>query len=94
MESSLSRKRKANEIYDEYDMDKVWGIVTNAQKWYFMECTLENERKPVFKLSKPLFVAYEDEATVQKDEALHGRRSDCLHYLANTKANTIDNMKI
>src|SRR5262249_52427854 len=61
MESSLSRKRKANEINDEYDMDKVWGIVTDAEKWYFMECTLENGRKPVFKLSKSLFVAYEDE---------------------------------
>ncbi|CAI2188535.1 2362_t:CDS:2 [Funneliformis geosporum] len=33
MESSLSRKRKANEIDDEYDMDKVWGIVTDAEKW-------------------------------------------------------------
>ena len=30
MESSLSRKRKANEMYD---MDKVWGIVTDAEKW-------------------------------------------------------------
>jgi hypothetical protein len=25
MESSLTRKRKANEIDDDYDMDKVWG---------------------------------------------------------------------
>src|SRR5581483_9856120 len=59
MESSLSRKRKANEI-DEYDMDKVWGIVTDAEKWYFMECTLDSERKPSFILSKPLFVVYEN----------------------------------
>uniref|UniRef100_U9SG04 Uncharacterized protein n=1 Tax=Rhizophagus irregularis (strain DAOM 181602 / DAOM 197198 / MUCL 43194) TaxID=747089 RepID=U9SG04_RHIID len=32
-----------------------------------------------------------DQATVQKE---HGRRSDCLHYLANTKANTIDNAEV
>ncbi|PKC59011.1 hypothetical protein RhiirA1_470078 [Rhizophagus irregularis] len=31
-------KRKANELDDDYDMDIVWGIVTDAEKWYFMEC--------------------------------------------------------
>ena len=31
MESSLSCKRKAYEIDNEYDMDKVWGIVTDAK---------------------------------------------------------------
>src|SRR4051812_45070814 len=35
IESSLFRKRKANEIDNEYDMDKVWGIVTDVEKWYF-----------------------------------------------------------
>ncbi|PKY27089.1 hypothetical protein RhiirB3_415750 [Rhizophagus irregularis] len=39
-------KRKANELDDDYDMDIVWGIVTDAEKWYFMECTLDSERKP------------------------------------------------
>ena len=62
MESPLTcRKRKANEIDDEYDMDKVWGIVTDAEKWYFMECTLDEERKPSFKLSEPVIVEYNDE---------------------------------
>ena len=32
MESSLGHKRKANEIDDEYNLDKVWGIVTDAEK--------------------------------------------------------------
>ena len=59
MESLLGRKRKANEINDEYDLDKVWGIVKDAEKWYFMECTQDSEGKPSFKLSKPLFVMYE-----------------------------------
>ena len=68
MESSLSRKHKADEIDDKYDMDKVWGIVTDVEKWYFMECTLDNERKPSFKLSKPLFVMYEDKD--MKDKAI------------------------
>ncbi|GES88773.1 hypothetical protein GLOIN_2v1030212 [Rhizophagus clarus] len=36
---SLGHKRKANEIDDEYSLDKVWGIVTDAEKWYFMEFT-------------------------------------------------------
>ena len=36
------------------------GIVTDAEKWYFMECMQDSEGKPSFKLSKPLFVAYED----------------------------------
>ena len=48
------------------------GIVTDAEKWYFMECTLENERKPVFKLSKPLFVAYEDEGMKDMAEKVLG----------------------
>ncbi|PKC00698.1 hypothetical protein RhiirA5_505039 [Rhizophagus irregularis] len=60
LESSLGRKRKANEMDDEHGFDKVWGIVTDAEKWYFMECTQDAEGKPSFKLSKPLFVAYED----------------------------------
>ena len=62
MESSLTcRKRKANEIDDESDMDKVWGIVTDAEKWYFMECTLDEERKPSFKLSEPVSVVYKSD---------------------------------
>src|SRR5581483_7600048 len=56
-----SRKRKASEIDDEYDMDVVWGIVTDAEKWYFMECTFDNEKKPTFKLSEPVVVVYNDE---------------------------------
>ncbi|RIA79214.1 hypothetical protein C1645_746052 [Glomus cerebriforme] len=72
MESSLSRKRKADEIDDEYDIDKVWGIVTDAEKWYFMECTFDNGRKAVFKLSKPLSVAYEDEDMKDKAEKVLG----------------------
>ncbi|PKB98498.1 hypothetical protein RhiirA5_431281 [Rhizophagus irregularis] len=60
MESSLSRKRKAGEIDDEYGLDKVWQIVTDAEKWYFMECILDNEGKLSFKLSKPVIVVYDD----------------------------------
>jgi len=32
-----SRKRKAKEIDDERDVDKVFGIVTDAREWYFMD---------------------------------------------------------
>ncbi|KAF0556673.1 hypothetical protein F8M41_015031 [Gigaspora margarita] len=68
MESSLTcRKRKANEINDECGLDKVWGIVTDAEKWYFMECTLDKGR-PSFKLSEPVIVVYKDENMQMKVE--------------------------
>lgn len=54
MESSFTcRKRKVNEIDDSYGLDKVWEIVTDAEKWYFMECRLDDKGKPSFKLSEP-----------------------------------------
>ncbi|EXX79349.1 hypothetical protein RirG_006470 [Rhizophagus irregularis DAOM 197198w] len=28
---------------DGHGFDKVWGIVTDAEKWYFMECTQGSE---------------------------------------------------
>ena len=49
-------------------MDKVWGIVTDAEKWYFMECTQGEEGKPLFKLSKPVIVVYDDENLQAKVE--------------------------
>ena len=53
MESTLSRKRKADEIDDGQDVDRVFGIVTDAPEWYFM---LNNEVKSSFKLSEPVIV--------------------------------------
>ena len=72
MESLLSRKCKVNEINDEYDIDKVWGIVTDMKKWYFMKYTLDSERKLSFKLLKPLSVAYEDQNMKVKAERVLG----------------------
>ena len=45
------------------------SIVTDAEKWYFMECT---QGKPTFKLSKPLFVVYEDDSTKDIAEKILG----------------------
>ena len=61
MVSSLGRKRKADEIDDEPGFNKVWGIVTDVEKWYFTKCSQDDEGKLSFKLSKSLFVAYENE---------------------------------
>ena len=36
------------------------GIITDTEKWYFMKYTQDSEGKLSFKLSKPLFVVYED----------------------------------
>jgi hypothetical protein len=60
MESTLGRKRKADEIDNGQYVDRVFGIVTDASEWYFMECLLDNEGKPSFKLSKPVIVVYDD----------------------------------
>ena len=70
MESTLTRKRKADEI--EQDLDKVFGIVTDASEWYFMECSLDSEGKPTFKLSEPVTVVYKDENLQVKVEKVLG----------------------
>lgn len=39
---------------------RVFGIVTDGEKWFFLECSLEDNKKPKFKLSKPVIVIYGD----------------------------------
>ena len=41
MEPTLPRERKTDEIDNGQDVDRVFGIVTDASEWYFMECLLE-----------------------------------------------------
>ena len=72
MESTLTRKRKVDEINNGQDVDRVFGIVTDASEWYFMECSLDNERKPTFKLSEPVTVVYKDENLQVKVEKVLG----------------------
>jgi hypothetical protein len=61
LESALSnRKRKANEMEeDSVFVGKVFGIVTDAEKWYVMECSLDYQDRLRFKLSKPVTVVYD-----------------------------------
>uniref|UniRef100_A0A1D1YXI6 Transcription initiation factor TFIID subunit taf73 n=1 Tax=Anthurium amnicola TaxID=1678845 RepID=A0A1D1YXI6_9ARAE len=62
LESALSnRKRKANEMEEEKNVfaGKTFGIVTDAEKWYFMECSLDDQDRLKFQLSKPVFVVYD-----------------------------------
>ncbi|RIA80856.1 hypothetical protein C1645_881931 [Glomus cerebriforme] len=61
MESTLSCKHKADKIDNRQDVDRVFGIVTDASEWYFMECSLDNEGKPSFKLSEPVTIVYKDD---------------------------------
>ncbi|CAG8723671.1 14824_t:CDS:1, partial [Funneliformis caledonium] len=49
-ESALSNNNK-----------RIFGIITDSEKWFFLECSLDNEGKPKFKLSKPMVVVYGDE---------------------------------
>src|SRR6266480_6809424 len=61
LESALSnRKRKASEMEEERVFaGKTFGIVTDAEKWYFMECSLDDQDRLRFKLSKPVTVVYD-----------------------------------
>ncbi|RHZ47953.1 hypothetical protein Glove_564g71 [Diversispora epigaea] len=63
IESALSnRKRKASEMEEEnLFRDKVIGIVTDAEKWYFLECSYDNQERPKFKLSNSIIVDYNSE---------------------------------
>ncbi|CAB4407107.1 unnamed protein product [Rhizophagus irregularis] len=42
-------------------MSKTFGIITNAKEWYFMECSLDNQDRQRFKLSKPVTIIYDSE---------------------------------
>ncbi|CAG8615287.1 1326_t:CDS:2 [Paraglomus occultum] len=64
LESALSnRKRKASEIEEGVFVGKVFGIVTDAKEWYFLECSFDNLERPKFKLSKPVVVVYNSDDT-------------------------------
>ncbi|PKC64282.1 hypothetical protein RhiirA1_222738 [Rhizophagus irregularis] len=72
LESSLSyRKRKADEM-EERTFGRVFGIVTDAEKFYFMECSMDDQDRPSFKLSKPVTVVYEDNDLQTKVEKVLG----------------------
>jgi len=58
----LNRKRKASEMKeDSVFVGKVFGIVTDAEKWYFLECSLDDQDRLRFKLSKLMIIVYKDE---------------------------------
>ncbi|CAB4404545.1 unnamed protein product [Rhizophagus irregularis] len=61
LESALSnRKRKASEMEeDNVFVGKTFGIITDAKEWYFMECSLDDQDRLKFKLSKPVTVVYD-----------------------------------
>ncbi|UZO14131.1 uncharacterized protein OCT59_005599 [Rhizophagus irregularis] len=47
----IDRKRKANRFRRSL-------IVADAEKFYFMECTMDDQDRPSFKLSEPVVVVY------------------------------------
>jgi hypothetical protein len=40
-------------------VEKAFGIVSDAEKFYFLECRLNGDDKPSFKLSEPIVVNYD-----------------------------------
>jgi hypothetical protein len=59
LESSLSnRKCKANEMEEDKTFGRIVGIVTDAEKFYFMECSMDGQGRSSFKLSEPVVIIY------------------------------------
>ncbi|PKB98446.1 hypothetical protein RhiirA5_431366 [Rhizophagus irregularis] len=68
-----NRKRKINEMEeDQPTFRRVFGIVTDAEKFYFMECTMDDQDRPNFKLSELMVVVYKDENLETKVEKVLG----------------------
>ncbi|CAG8547165.1 10409_t:CDS:2 [Cetraspora pellucida] len=74
LESALSnRKRKASEMEEKKVFTgKTFGIITDAKEWYFMECSLDDQDKLVFKLSKPVTVVYDSKNMGENVERVLG----------------------
>jgi hypothetical protein len=69
LESSLSnRKHKADEMEEKQTFRRVFGIVTDAEKFYFMECSMDDQDRPSFKLSEPVVIIYNDKNLQSKVE--------------------------
>jgi hypothetical protein len=63
---------KAKEMEEEQTFGRVFGIVTDAEKFYFMECSMDDQDRPSFKLSEPVVVVYNDENLQTKVEKVLG----------------------
>ena len=76
IETALSnRKRKFDEMTSgEIFRDKVIGIITDAEKWYFLECFYDHE-KPKFKLSDSMIVSYNTDKMESDVKIVLGRIS-------------------
>ncbi|CAG8853076.1 37261_t:CDS:1, partial [Gigaspora margarita] len=74
LESALSnRKRKASEMEeDSLFVGKTFGIITDAKEWYFMECSLDDQDKLAFRLSKPVTVVYDSKNMGENVERVLG----------------------
>lgn len=58
------RKRKIGDVDDdEATSDRVFGIVSDAEKFLFLECRFNEDEKPLFSLSDPVNITYKCEFT-------------------------------
>ena len=92
LESALTnRKRKASEMDEEgVFVGKVFGIVTDAKEWYFLECSLDDQERPRFKLSKPLVVVYENEDMEAMVERVLGHIAWLLEEVQNPRSQRVE----
>jgi len=59
MESILiTHKRMFSEMEEENFVGEAFSIVTDGEKWYFLECMMDDQKRPKFKLSRLVFIDY------------------------------------
>ncbi|UZO23393.1 uncharacterized protein OCT59_015733 [Rhizophagus irregularis] len=51
---------------------KTFSIITDAKEWYFMECSLNDQDKLAFKLSKSVTVVYDSKNMGENIERILG----------------------
>ncbi|CAG8606994.1 2567_t:CDS:2 [Gigaspora margarita] len=52
---------ETEEIEEDQILGRVFGLVTDGEKFYFMECLLDDQDRPCFKLSEPVIIVYNDD---------------------------------
>ena len=55
LDSALTTRKRQRE---DSKSDKIFGIVTNAEKWVFLQCTATDDTLPSFQISKQFQISY------------------------------------
>ncbi|CAG8449696.1 744_t:CDS:2 [Gigaspora rosea] len=70
IESVLTNRKRKAEAMKEAFVNKIFGIITDAKEWRFLECTYDDDGKHNFKLSKSIYVDYEEDIETKVKKVL------------------------